>query len=138
MESNGAASIILPQFLALRQLVSKHHIYHHSHISHICSDQMQTLIHHEPFTIFVLGISDVSIPIHEFLLSVFITQLLTFMLVVFAETTVNDLIVGFLLCSFFPRDTTHSLYMSTSQFRWLAGTDHMSGLGAGSLTYFHL
>jgi hypothetical protein len=60
------------------------------------------------------------------------------MLVVFAETTVDDLIAGLLLHGFFPHDTIHSLYEATLWFRQLAGTNHMSGLGAGSLTNFHL
>jgi hypothetical protein len=64
-ESDWAASIILPQFLALGQLISERHIYHRSHISRMRSDRMQSLIHHKPFTIFVLGISEVSIPIRE-------------------------------------------------------------------------
>jgi hypothetical protein len=59
------------------------------------------------------------------------------MVVVFAETTVDDLIAGLSLRGFFPRDTIHNVYTSTSRFRQLAGTDHMGGLGAGSLTHFH-
>jgi hypothetical protein len=60
------------------------------------------------------------------------------MLVVFAETTVDDLIAGLSLRGFFPHDTIHSLYTSTSRFCRLSGTDHMASLGAGSLTHFHL
>jgi len=43
------------------------------------------------------------------------------MLVVFAETTVDDLIAGLSLHGFFPHDTIHSLYTSTSRFRQAPG-----------------
>ena len=49
----------------------------------------------------------------------------------------DDLIAGLLLRGFLPHNTIHSLYTSTSRSRRLVGTDHMGGLGAGSLTHFH-
>ena len=62
------AYIIFPCFLSLHQLFGSllpHQVYHHMHVSHMWTDCFSHLIHQGYFTIFVLGVSDKSVPVHE-------------------------------------------------------------------------
>jgi hypothetical protein len=64
-----AASIICPRLLALHQLFGSflpRRIYHRTHVSRMRADRYARLVHLRYFTIFVIGVSDRSVPIREY------------------------------------------------------------------------
>jgi hypothetical protein len=136
------ASIIYPRFLALHQLFGSfqpRQIYHRTHVSHMRTDRYARLVHLRYFTIFILGISDRSVPIRECDTNLCKVRWLICILVATTETTIDDILITLQIRGLFhPSDIGYGLYTATSRFRKLVGAETLGDLGAGPQTHFHL
>lgn len=129
------------RFLALHQLFGSfllRQIYHGTHVSCIWADWFGCLVHQGYFTIFVLGASDKSVPVHECHANLLIILLFIFSLVVTAQTMIDDIFINLQNCGlFYPTDISYGLYTTASCFRQLIGTVTMGDLRAGLQTHTH-
>jgi len=140
--TNFTASIIFPRFLALHRLFGSflpRRIYHRTHVSRMRHDRFGRLVNQGYFTIFVLGVSDKSVPIRECCANAYIVPWFSLPLVVTARTTIDDILITLQNNGLFhPTDIGYALYTATSRFRQLTGTTTLGDLRAGPQTHFHL
>ena len=116
----------------------RHRWEHRSHISFMRQDRVHRFLNEQPFTVFVLGASQVSVPIGTLWTLFSKTLISSRNEVVTTSSTIDDLMDTLVQCRVIPADY-HGIYgLGYGRSGQLWGSSTIESLGAGLLSHFYL